>query len=399
MKIWTDENRKRIVNILFYIALSIELLIMVVEKSELTFSHESYVFRMTFLLTFFCVLVMKHDKREWAVILVILALSAYAYIHSGKNDLLRLSLFLMAARDIDLKKAMKYSFYFCAAGFLVIFLLSVLGIMGDIALVADFGRGDPNEKRYVFGFGHPNTLFGCMYAMLLMWIWIYAKSSKWYGYVVVVAFVGVVTMLTASRTGMLVCGMTIVLVIIARIFPKLSSYRILYILGTLFSTVLSVVLTILAAWEASMYYLEGVFHGKFWQLETLINFRISNLYYSTEDRGGVLYRWKLFAGHGSDSYFDMGWARLFYWYGIIPTVIIILAIFAVVYVSRKKSDIWTLVLVISLSIYTLLEATFITRYLGRDFFLLIGGVYLGYYFRTCVFKIDDKEGNANAGQA
>jgi len=65
-------------------------------------------------------------------------------------------------------------------------------------------------------------------------------------------------------------------------------------------------------------------------------------------------------------------------------------------VSWKKHDIWTMILVISLSIYTLVEATFVTRYLGRDFFLIIGGVYLGYFVRNIVLKMDSEEGKVNA---
>ena len=399
MKIWTDENRKRIVNVLFYAALTIELLLMVLEKSEIPFSYESYVFRVTFLITLVAVLVMKRDMKEWAVVAALFAVAGFAYVHSGKNDLLRLSAFLIAARDIDLKKAMKYTFYVSAVGFFLIFVLSVFGVLGDIALVADFGRDNPQEKRYVFGFGHPNTLFGSIYALFLMWLWLYGESCKWYSYIGVMLLTGVILWQTQSRTGMLVFVVTIVLAIIARAFPKLSEYRFPYILGTLFSMVLSVILTVAAAWKAARYYIDGDGGNWFWYLEEKINYRISNLYYGSEDRGGILYKWKLFAGHGSDSFFDMGWARLFYWYGIIPTVIIIMAIIAVVYVSWKKHDIWTMILVISLSIYTLVEATFVTRYLGRDFFLIIGGVYLGYFVRNIVLKMDLEEGKINAGKA
>ena len=51
MKLLTDDNRKRISNVLFYIALTIELVLMIVEKSEIPFGYESHVFRVTFVLT------------------------------------------------------------------------------------------------------------------------------------------------------------------------------------------------------------------------------------------------------------------------------------------------------------------------------------------------------------
>ncbi len=399
MKIWIKDNRKKLTEYLFYLALTIELVLMLVEKSELTFSYESYVFRVTFLLTLGAVVVMEHDWREWLVIAVILAVSAYSYIHSGRNDLLRLSLLLMACRDIDLRKAMKYCFFVSVTGFAVIALLSVFGILGDVYLIGDFGRQVVDEKRYVFGFGHPNTLFGSVYAALLMWIWLYGEKAGWIGYTLAVAISGVATVVTRSRTGGIICILTIFLAVISRLFNKLQGHTWPYVLGTIAGPITSVTLSVLAAYLAGVAYIDERSSPKFWELEAKIGYRMSNIYYSAEDRGAVLYRWKLFAGHGADSYFDMGWVRLFYWYGVIPAVLIILAVFAVIIASRKLCDIWAMIIIISVSIYTIVEATFVTRYLGRDFFLLIGGVYLGYFFRTILFGIDSKEGKTNVGQA
>lgn len=399
MSFWTDDNRKKIVNCLFYVALTIELILMIVEKSELEFSLESYVFRVTFLLTLLAVLIMKHDYREWILIVVFLGIAGFCYVHSGKNDLLRLCTFLMAARDIDLRKAMKYCFYVCLVGFGLIALLSVVGVLGDISLVMDYGRENPEEKRYVFGFGHPNTLFGSVYALLLMWLWLYGETSKWWQYILVVVSSGAVVLLSQSRTGLLIVLLTVIIAAIFKLWPGASEKRNVYVWGALLSTVLSVVLSVLAAWKAARVYVDKVMGWDFWAFEEIINYRISNLFYGSENRDGVLYGWKLFAGHGTDSYFDIGWARLFYWYGIVPTTVIVLCVLAVVYVSWKKRDIWTLVLVISLSIYTLAEATFVTRYLGRDFFLVIAGVYLGFFFRTIILKIDTKEGETYGGKA
>ena len=393
MSFWNEDNRKKIGNCIFYVALTIELLLMLVERSEIVFSLESYVFRVTFLLLLVAVLVVKHDLKEWIGILVILGFTFFCYRLSGKNELLRLATFLLATRDIDVRKAMKYSFYVCVAGFGLIGLLSVFGIMGDIAIVADFGRGIPDEKRYVFGFGHPNSMFGCIYALMLMWLWLYGKSAKWWGYVIAAGLLGLVIWVTRSRTGLIIVVATMGLAVLARLFKKLSGSAVIYWLGFIYSTGLSVVLTIMAAWKADQIYRpEGVVDDKkFWALDDRIGNRISNLYYGAEDRGAVLSRWKLFAGHESESYFDMGWARLFYWYGIIPTVLIILCIIAILYVGYKKKDIWTLIMVMSLSIYTLAEATFVSRYFGRLFFLLVAGVYLWYFF--------GKKGEADDGQA
>ncbi len=379
---WLAINRKRISEYLFYIAFTIEVLIMILEKSEISFPLESYVFRVTFLLTFFAVLVMKHDKREWIVIGFVWIIAAISYYSSGKNDMLRVVTLMMAARDIDLKKAMKYCFYVCLTGFLLIALLASIGALGNVALTKDFGRQIVNEKRYVFGFGHPNTLFSSVYALILMWIWLYGKKAGFLAYTGVVIGSAISIYLTRSRTGAIVLIMTLIIAIFFRIMPKFGDLTIMYILEIIVSPVLCVLTAILAAW-ASDYQFNGPSwptESLYWNTEAVLNYRMSSLYYEVKERDAVLSGWKLFSGHGADSYFDMGWVRLFYWYGIIPTILIVMAIIALIYVCYKKRDIWTMVLIFSLSVYTIVEATFVTRYLGRDFFLLIAGSYLGYYF-------------------
>ena len=383
MKTWIEGNRKKITEGLFYLALTTELLLMILEKSEISFHQESHVFRVTFVLTLLAVLFMEHSKKEWIFIAAIWGFTFLCYYLSGKNDLLRVATFLMAARDIDLKKAMKYSFFVSLSGFLLIVLLSCAGILGSVSDVADYGRRVGEEVRYSFGFGHPNSLFSAMYVLVLMWIWIYGSKAGIIPYAVMSAASVLVAVLSKSRTGLAVLALTLAAAVICRIFPKLSGVRALYYLEMLFSPVLCALSAVAAAGISEYVYLvkgPQEVDGRFWTLEIALNFRISSIFYEAKDRDAVLGQWKLFAGRGADSYFDMGWVRIFYWYGILPAILILIAIAAVVYMCKKERDIWTLILIFSLSLYTIVEATFVTRYIGREFFLLIAGVYLGYYF-------------------
>ena len=117
------------------------------------------------------------------------------------------------------------------------------------------------------------------------------------------------------------------------------------------------------------------------KLDSVFNGRIMNLYYNTDDHKGAIETWKLFSDSISDEYFDMGWVRLYYWYGIIPATLIVLLIVLLIYICMKKKDLWTLVLIFSLGIYTVIEATFVSRYIGRNFMLPITAVYLYDFFK------------------
>ena len=64
----STEKRIKIANLLFYITLAIEVVLMIVEKSELNVPFESYVFRLTFLISLVAVLITPWEKKQWIMI-------------------------------------------------------------------------------------------------------------------------------------------------------------------------------------------------------------------------------------------------------------------------------------------------------------------------------------------
>ena len=391
MEIVRKIDRKKIVNMLFYTALTIELFFMVLEKSEISLPFISHVFRVTFLLTLVAVLIMRHDRKEWLIIIAIFAFTFVCYRITGRNELLRFSMFMLAARDINLEKTMKYWFYFCLAGFILIAILALTGVMGDIYVDADFGRGSV-ERRYTLGFGHPNTLCGCVYVILLLWLWLYGKKAGIASYLAWIIGTIVLYKLSVSRTIILIFMMTIALAMIARFIPVIREKKTIYVLAGLVSPVACVVISVIAA-IASKYRWTVLDNGEvIWQtgnelvakLDEILNGRIANLYYDSQTHEGAIETWKLFSDRNSDRIFDMGWVRLYYWYGIIPATIIVLLILLLIYFCYKEKDIWTVLLVFSLGVYTVIEATFVSRYIGRNLLLPIAA----FYYAERIWKKD-----------
>lgn len=378
------DRRIRISNILFTFALVIELAFMILEKSEFYFDFESYVFRVTFLITLASVLIKPHSKKEWAIYLLIWAFTFICYRISGKNDLLRVATFVMAARDIDLSKTMKAMFYICVAGFGAIALLSITGIYGPISYTADYGRVSGEELRYVFGFGHPNTLYGAVFALTLLWIWIYGKRAKIWEYILIFALNMAVCYLAATRTGYLISIFTVFLGIISRYMPKLSEKKWPFVVATFVSPVFCVAFSVFSACVAYIPYYE--FEHKLYDfvnnINSVLNDRIENLYRANNRHAGAIVSWKLFSDRLSEEYFDMGWVRIFYWYGIIPAILIIALVVVFIYICYKKKDLFTLTIILSMSVYTVIEATFVSRYIGRNLILPILGVYLAQFMHT-----------------
>ncbi len=387
MRLLDDTKREKIVNIIFYIALTAELLFMVLEKSLGELGFISHVFRLTFLVAAVAVLLMKHDKKEWIIIFATWVFAFICYRISGKNELLRFATFVMAARDIDLRKTMKYVFYFSAVGFAVIALLAILGIHGNMYMTADFGRGSV-ESRLAMGFGHPNTFSGCLYALLLIWLWVYGQKSNIISYIVLIIGSIGIYMLTGTRTTLAVFAFTVAAAMLVRFVPKLSGGRFIYI-ATSAITAFCVLFSVLAAimsynyWKGCGYTMDYVR-----AVDRFLNGRIANLYWDNNAHAGAIQSWTLFSTRDSVEYFDMGWVRIFYWYGIIPACLIVALVFLLIYICSKKKDAYTLIIIASLSIYTVIEATFVSRYIGRNMLLPILGVYLGDFIKRRGDKYD-----------
>ncbi|MCR4901978.1 MAG: hypothetical protein K6A23_03905, partial [Butyrivibrio sp.] len=98
----------KIRNLIFYIVLSIELLVALIEKSDLYNPYESYIFRITFLLSLIILLMTPFNIKEWLVVIAFNALGLFCYIHTGRNDLWRIIVFVLACKTVDVQKALKY---------------------------------------------------------------------------------------------------------------------------------------------------------------------------------------------------------------------------------------------------------------------------------------------------
>lgn len=375
---FTERNRIRMGRFFFDLALVVELVLMIIEKSELTFSMESHVFRITFLVTLLAVLVRQHSKKEWFIILAVWVFTFICYRISGRNELLRFATFAMAARDIDLKKAIRFSFDVSLAGFSIIALLSLTGLLGSVSNVMDYGRESTTELRYVLGFGHPNTLYGCAFALMLMWLWIYGREAHLWQYITLLAVNVVLYFLTLSRTGLMIGVMTMVLALAVRYIKPLKNFVFPYILAILVTPIACAGFSTWAstAGHIPRYIWDTKYDFFVWRLDEFLNNRIQYLYRANEKHAGSLFTWKLFSDRESFEYFDMGWVRLFYWYGIIPAILVCILIAVFIYVCGRKKDLMTVALLVSLSVYTVIEATFVSVYIGRNFFLPIFGVYM-----------------------
>ena len=398
MEFYRKLKKSRLPWYLFYGGLTIELLIVIVDKSNLINPFEGRLFQITFLLSLLKLLLTDYSKKEWYMIVVLELLAFYFYRVTGANELIRIVTFVAACKNIPLKQMMRYAFYVTLAGCAVIVLLSVTGIYGDISLTQAYGRESAEttiyigvepakETRYTLGMGHPNAL-SCMFLMLLvMAVYVYFGKMKWYLYLFLMLLNVGVYALSGSKTSMLITTAFLVGACALTYCRFLREGRFGYLCGLLVFAV-CIAFSVDAAVCAQR--VRDVQWNEFYYGEPLddrhivtlakIDRRISGRIMSltdTEANDGMIQTWSLFSRpENMEHYFDMGWVKVFYRYGIVPGTVYLLAHLALLWRIYRRKDACGLAVFTVLAVYTVVEAHLVSFYIGRNFLLMM----MGWYF-------------------
>ena len=353
---------------LFYLGLAAEILLVIWDKSSWTDPYMGQICRMTFLLFAVCCAcsVRKSTMAEDIVFAIGVLIGALSWRFGGRNDLLRIVIFLRAAGTVSVPRAMKVTFVSSMLGCLGLVGLAFAGIQGHLYQTYDYGHGV--ETRWDLGLGHPNSLH-CMAAMLLIFgLYLFEKKMKLYLYVLLGVGNVLLYGLTRSNTAFAISMLALMLSLLLHYGKKLAAGNAVYFLGELFlfgGLVFSVF--------CGIYRPSG--HWLLEKLDHVLTGRISSLW-TTTFHEGTLSTWKWFGQRLNVCYFDLGWLRVVYWYGVIPALVIIGLTFALLEHARKTRDKAAFMLLLCFGLYTVFEAHLVSAYIGRNYALFIAALYL-----------------------
>ncbi len=354
-----EEKIKKAGGVIFYLTLLIELGIVIVDKSAYINPIEGQLFRLTFALCALKIAMTKYSLKEWLIMAAFFALGAVSYFATERNEIIRIVAFVAAAKDINLKNVMKITFYVTLTGVVCLMGLSILGIYGKMTIVdGNFrGAGAPLE-RYCIGLGHPNALHCMFWALVTLGIYLYFERVKWYHLLILEAANIGLYLLTMSRTGMISVTFTVLAALIFSVAPSLKEKRWVYVLGGL--TVLGCVFFSLVIAKY------GYHQGPFSWMDRFVTGRVRWGYFY-----GNINMWSLFSVPENVNYFDMGFMRLFYWYGFIPGAVFVLVNCLQVFWSYRKKDAAALLMIVLFAVYTVFEAHAVSVYLARNYVILL----------------------------
>lgn len=398
MELYRNLKKSRLPWFLFYAGLTIELLMVIVDKSNYTNPIEGQLFRITFLLFALKLLLTDYTKKEWGVIILLEAAAFLSYRITEANDLIRVVTFVAACKNIPLRQMLKYTFYVTLIGCTAIILLAVTGIYGAVSLTQAYGHESMEttiyigveaapETRYTLGMGHPNAL-ACMFLMLVvLGVYVWFPQMKWYIYLFIMLLNVGIYALTKSKTGALIVTVYLIGACVLTYCRLLREKAFIYVCGLLalvfclgFSLDAAVCAQRVrdAQWN-EFFYLNPMDNDHIVALgrvDRFLNGRIVSLT-DSENNDGMIQTWSVFSEpRNMNYYFDMGWVKLFYRYGIVPGTIYIIAQIVLLWKLYKRKDACGLLLFATLAVYTVIEAHLISVYLGRNFLLMMLGYYL-----------------------
>lgn len=353
---------------LFYLGLAAEILLVIWDKSSWTDPYMGQICRMTFLLFAVCCAcsVRKSTMTEDIVFAIGVLIGALSWRFGGRNDLLRIVIFLRAAGTVSVPRAMKVTFVSSVLGCLGLVGLAFAGIQGHLYQTYDYGHGV--ETRWDLGLGHPNSLH-CMAAMLLIFaLYLFEKRMKLYLYVLLGVGNVLLYGLTRSNTAFAISMLALMLSLLLHYGKKLAAGNAVYFLGEVFlfgGLLFSVFCGIYRPSD----------HRLLAKLDHVLTGRISSLW-TTTFHEGTLSTWKWFGQRLNVCYFDLGWLRVVYWYGVIPAIVIIGLTFALLEHARKTKDKAAFLLLLCFGLYTVFEAHLVSAYIGRNYALFIAALYL-----------------------
>lgn len=347
----------------FYLGLITELLVVILDKSAWINPFEGQLFRITFVLFGLKLVCSRYNWREWLWILFFGIIAGVCYLCSDRDEAVRLVVFCAAFQDVDLKKALKLTFGITLTGCLVLMALAVTGLFGNMYIVDEADRG----IRYCFGLGHPNAFYCMLWVLVTLGIYLYHENMKLWHFGVL-ALLGLAFYIpTNSRTGFLLLLFTLALSMVMKYaessFTNSRWFLLLGIAGLLLCVGLSV-------WIACY----ETYQGPFYRFDRFFTGRITSMNNWT-DGGGRIINWRLFSRPENVKFFDMGYIRLFYWYGIIPGAVYVILYARLMWDCGRRKDPMAFMMLASFAFYTLIEAHFISVYLGRNYALFLLGAY------------------------
>jgi len=332
---------------LFTIGLFLEILVMITDNcASWTIPYRGRIVQLAFVLFCIKICTTRYSIKQWLVIIILGILGAVSYLTCGEELVIRAIIFVVAAKDIDVKVCIKFLLYSTLISTIIIMALSMLGICGQVVDIRDYGRGVV-EARYQLGFNHANNVQDTLWMLIMLYAIIKGCRFKIYDAVILTIVNIGLYMLTISRTGVIASELVIIGCFIANnvcnnIFAKLVN------VFTIVITLFCLYLTLLSA----------KFNIGTSRIEAFFDRYLTGRLEMVSERADIA-NWRLIPFGFESTDVDNGFAFIGYSYGYIVLLVLLIAIIWLSYRLSKMNDFGSGVILLSVVLVIFMESSFI----------------------------------------
>ena len=362
--------------LLFYAGLTLEILWLLLDKSSHVIESEGILFRISFIPLFLSVLIgfvkRKYGKRDCLTFAAFFLLGTASYLSSSRNDILRILFLVFATRNASPRRYLRYTFFLTLSGCAVIALLSVTGAFGSAFTLKEV-NADVTRQLLTLGMGHPNSLYAMFFALTALGLYIWYDRVSLSSCLLILLSGGILFLLTACRLGFICTLLSVCFTMAMKKSRALREGKGFYLTASVLIAAM-VLSTLLIAkygeiynsydppwfephFESVMKPLDRFFSGRLWMAYGFPDSDISSF--------------SLLSSPENERYVDLGFYKLFYWYGYLPGAVYVMLCLGLLYTAWKRKDPALGVFVAVWCFYNFMEAHEISDYIGRNYIWLI----------------------------
>jgi len=340
-------NKEKIGNTVFLIGLVLEFIVLVTDHLVIwTIPYRGRIVQLAFALFAAKILSTYYTKCEWAILIGISLLGTVSYLTCHEEYILRVAIFIFATKSVDLGRYIPYIIYGLLIVSLLNFVLSLLGIGGDMSTTMEFRPG-VIETRYSLGFNHANNVHDMFCYISLLYLFVKNEQTRYYHYLILTTINVLLVVLTRSRNGFAISELIIIAFVIVHYYQEIGAKKYPYILAWLCEA-LCVIITYYAGVS---YVYASDFYAK-------MNAILSNRMEMVAEYAGVRF-WKVFPGPRSSEFVDNGFAVFAYCYGTLIFVCLCLFILYGIWRCYSLKRIDVLIVLVAATLLLFMESTFV----------------------------------------
>ena len=339
--------RHRIAETCFLLALFCELLVSV-SGYAFGFYGEPKIILLGMVLFSAKILLTCNWKKDWVWFLICGSYGLLCYYFQSSALILRIALFCLAARDQDAEKGMKIFFWGTTAIMLYAGVLSALGRHNTLYLEQVFRN--ETERRWCFGFFHPNGFSFFVFRTMLLGLYLYGKKMPATVATFFFAVTGIFIFLAGSKMGIFLFVAVVLAFIIIRFWNDEKKVKLFYYAGnTAITAELLLICSALWFMETVPGTQEGVGVWDFFNRLTTGRLYFANKIWNEVSPG-------LFGFRDFMEATEIGLVNMFYNQGIIFALGYIILVFVLQREMYRKKNMWGMLLILAFMGYSLSEA-------------------------------------------